>query len=251
MLERSRVELSKSNNSGDKELADALGARIKKYGDFSLSSVATPASTAASTVEKQTPLDLRQKTYELLSMVREPNAQERKSLTDKGFIFLPIEAKTLVQVVGEHPDHFWSGQLQYINGLPYDDLRTYVPKPMEVAFNPRQLFIPDSFTKTQAVQLRMTEEYTKANFEKELPDAKALMLPATVEAQADIVYHKMTKGQVLFRDRFARALDRTADSIVAHVGRDHPDHRLHVHDGDADDGRGNVGVPLAVVFLRK
>ena len=194
--------------------------------------------------------DLRQRTYEFLSKVREPSAQERKSLTDRGFVFLPIEAKTLAQVVTERPDHFWSDELKYIKGLSHPDLRTYVPKAMEVAFNPEQLYIPDSFSKTQVKQLEMTEEYSQSNLEKDLPDAKVLMLPATVEAQADIEYFKVTNDP-LFRDRFVRALDQTSDSNVAGVGRHLPDCRLHVGAWRAGLGYGNIGAPLAVVFIRK
>lgn len=199
----------------------------------------------------ETQLDLRQRTYELLSKVRKPSVEEGESLTKRGFIFLPIEAKTLAQVVGENPDHFWPDELRYINGLPHLDLRTYVPKVMEVAFNPRRLYIQDSFNQSQAKQLRMTEEYSQTNLEKDLPGAKALMLPATVEAQADIAYFKMTKGEPLFKDRFARALDQTSSFRVATIGRGHSGNRLCIDGWNADNGLGNIGALLAVVFLQK
>ena len=238
-------------------ISNSLETWIELYDDFPLLPVTPPASDASSAVEKPTAEtsevlpDLRQRTYELLSKVRKPSDEERKSLTDKGFIFLPIEAKTLIKVVSEHPDHFWSDQLQFIANLSHPDLRTYVPKAMEVAFNPSRLYIPDSFDKAQQAQLEMTENYSQANLEKELPDAKVLMLPATVSAQADIAYFQMTKGQPLFRDRFIRALDKTAGSLIASVGRVRPGVRLAVDGWGAGVGYGNVGVPLAVVFLQK
>lgn len=244
--------LRSTGNPEDSRHADTVESWLKeRKEDISSPFGATPIKKQTlKTPEAQ--LGLRQRTYELLSTVREPSAEERESLARKGFIFLSIEAKTLAQVVSEHPGHFWKDELQYVNGLPHPDLRTYTPKAMEVAFNPNQLYVPDSFNKTQAVQLNMTEEYSQTNLEKELPGAKALMLPATVGAQADIAYFKKT-GKVLFRDRFARALDQTAGSNAANVGRGHPDFRLIVDGWGADSGlgRGGVGAPLAVVFIRK
>lgn len=193
---------------------------------------------------------LRQRTYELLAMVREPSAKERKLLTDRGFHFLPIEAKTLLQVIGEHPDHFCKDDLKSIDKLPYPDLRRYIPKSMEVAFNPNQLYIPDSFGKSQAIQLVKTEEYSQTNLQKELPGAKALIMPATVDAQADIAYFKKTGG-VLFRNCFAGTLDQMSDSDATCVGRALPVSPLVINRWDANRGEGNVGAPLAIVFLQK
>lgn len=202
--------------------------------------------------ERELPtLDLRQRTYELLSMVREPSAEERKSLTDRGFIFLSIEAKTLTQVFREDPDHFRQDALDYLNGTPNFDVRVYVPQAMDLAVNPEQLCIPDSFYKTRVIQLAMTEKYSQTHLEKELPDAKVLMLPATVNAQADRAYFKKT-GQVLFRDYFVRTLDQVGGgSGVVEVGRSLPSHRLTIYRFDVDSGDEVVGALLAVVFIQK
>lgn len=245
-------QLAKGNSAAVEDGKRLLG----KYGEIPLTFAAAPASNTTSSVEKPPQLDLRERTYQLLSKVRAPSVEERKSLVHKGFFFLPIEAKTLAQVVGEHPKHFWLDELEYINNFPYDDLRTYVPRVMEVAVNPKQLFLEDSFQnsfgKTQAEQLAMIEEYSITKVEKNFPDAKALMLPATVEAQADIAYFQMTKGEVLFRNGFVRALDRMMDSNdFARIGRSSPDSLLGVHGYSVDYGGLLVGAPLAVVFLQK
>ena len=196
------------------------------------------------------PIDLRRNTYKLLSRVREPSTEERKSLEEKGFSFFSIEEKTLTQVVVEHPDLFLKCELEYLNGLYSPNLR-YAPVAMEVAFNTNQLYIPGSFDQTQQKQLEMTEEYSKANLEKEFSDAKALMFPATVVVQADVAC-KEKIGEALFGKGFVRVLDRTADSRVVSIGRGRPEHQHYFDTSAADnsDGKVGVGVPLAVVFIR-
>lgn len=193
-------------------------------------------------------IDLRQRTYDLLTKVRQPSDDEKEALGNVGYIFLPIEAKTLLEVVTEDPDYFWSGELNYINGLSKPDLREYVPPVMKVGFNPNQLFVPDTFGKSQVKQLEMTDQYSQNTVETEFPDARVLMLPATITAQADRAYFKRT-GKVLFANRFARALDQTSGVDAAFVGRIGPDFRLRVSDWDAVLGPGYVGAPLAVVFF--
>lgn len=196
-------------------------------------------------VETEAQLDLLQRTYELLSMVREPSAEEKKILIRRGFVFLGIEAKTLAQVVGEHPGHFSRNNSQDVVNL-----LTYVPMTMEVAFNPKQLYIPVSFGKTQEMQLRMTGEYSQTNLEKELQGAKALMLPVTVYAQADIAYFQKT-GEGLFRDHFANFLDRPTGSGVIGVGRSRPGLPLVISSWLGDYGFSGVKAPLAVVFIQQ
>lgn len=193
--------------------------------------------------------ELRQRTYELLSWVREPSAKEREVLAEKGFIFLPIGAKTLEQVVREHPKHFCPNQLSYIDALPVDsDLRKYAPKVMDVALNPNQLYILNSFNKTQAMQIKMIGECS-TNLQRELPSARVLMLPATVLTQADIAYSKKTV-KPLFVDHFVRSLDKTSGSLVANVGRYLSDERLWVNTQTADGGDDRVGALFAVVFIK-
>lgn len=199
-------------------------------------------------LEVQQGQELRQRTYELLAMAREPSSEERRVLAGKGFIFLRIEAKTLRQVVSEHSNHFCPKQLDYINALPGSDLCEYTPKAMEVALNPNQLYIPNSFNGTQAMQMEMIKKHS-TNLEKELPSARVLMLPAAVQAQADIVYFKKT-GKPLFADHFVRSLDQTSGSLVANVGRYRPKEELWVNAQTADDGDGRVGALFAVVLIK-
>lgn len=206
---------------------------------------------AAGVIDPENEQTYSHKTYELLRTVRNPSVEERKFLTGEGFVFLSIEAKTLEQVVAEHPDRFLPNWLQYIKGLPYSDLRTYVPSVMEVAFNPSRLYIQGSINEDQLTQFKKTEEYSRTHL-KELSGAKALMMPATVYAQADIAYFQMT-GNVLFGHHFsARALDETAGSNSADVGRNLSDCPLTVSPWLVKNrGYINVGVPLAVVFIQK
>lgn len=82
------------------------------------------------------------------------------------------------------------------------------------------------------------------------PDARAIMLPTSTDAQLDLAYLKET-GQVLFEDRFARALDETSDVRVADVGRSLPDDRLGVSGWDWGLGHVGVGALSAVVFVQK
>lgn len=192
----------------------------------------------------------RERTYELLTIVREPLPEERKGLEAKGFVFLSVEAKTLAQVVSERPSHFWNGELDYINGRSYPDLREYTPLAMSVAYNPDQLFVPDSCSNSQERQLRTTEKYSREEIETQFPDAKALVLPATVSAQADIAYFDRT-GKALLGNRCAGALDKSVGSFVVLVSRNLPGRQLDVFDWYAGYSRGGVGVPLALVFLNR
>lgn len=212
--------------------------------------ISLPGADLQSPKSETTPkIDLRQRTYDLLTKVRQPSEEEKDILGKVGYVFLPIEAKTLAQIVSEDPNYFWEGELDYIiNGLSKPDLREYTPPVMEVGFNPSQLFVPDSFGKSQSKQLEMTDQYSQNTVETEFSDARVLMLPATITAQADRAYFKKT-GKVLFINRFARALDQTSGVDAALVGRFDPGGRLGVGGWHAGGGYGDVGAPLAVVFL--
>lgn len=207
---------------------------------------AKPAREAAKALETSAPkADLRQRTYELLQLVREPSREEREALEKgKGLVFLPVQPKTLAQVVAKDEGYFWTGELEYAQSRP--ELREFVPPAMEIALNPVRLALPGSFSKPRNKQLEMIEEYS-ALLEREFPDAKAIMLPATAYAQADKAYKAQNGGHTLFKDFYARALDNT--SVV--FGRYHSDDRLDVGYWCADLGHDRVGAVPAVVFLRK
>lgn len=106
--------------------------------------------TQASAKESQAPkVDLRLQTLEFLSTntFREPTAQEKKILAPRGYdIFLSAEAKTLYAVVDENKDHFWSGELDYVNARP--NLRDYTPPVLTVALRSKELFLKNSFSKS-------------------------------------------------------------------------------------------------------
>lgn len=191
-------------------------------------------------------IDLHQQAYELLTLVREPSAEERKVLeTKRGLVFLPLEAKSYAQVVAENEGHFWSDELAYARGI--SALRDYaLPVAGEFGFrSPSGLAFPNSFGRSRLNQLKMIEEYSQL-LQTDVPNVRAIMLPSTGYAQADIAYKAKT-GEVLFRNYFARALDDLSLVGAANAGRDDPSRRFHVYVWDA--GLGYVGAVPAVVFV--
>lgn len=194
--------------------------------------------------------DLRQETLDLLSQhtFREPTVEERRILGSMGYdTVLSTDAKPLSVVVAENPKYFWENELDYVNARPA--LRDYTPRSLAVALRPRGLFLLDSFDKSQAVQLQMHERESGV-LQRQLPHARNIMLPASTYAQLDLAYFKQ-KGEVLFRDRYARALDETSGVFVAFVGRIHPGFRLGVFGWGRVYGYGFVGALSAVVFINE
>lgn len=194
--------------------------------------------------------DLRQETLDLLAgnTFREPTVEEKEKFGTMGYdIFLPTKAKTLHAVVEENQDYFWSDELDYVNTRP--NLRDYVPPTLTVALRSKDLFLSNSFGKSQTIQLERHEAESQ-DLQKVLPDARNIMLPASVDAQLDLAYFKET-GQVLFRDRFVRALDETSDVSVAHVGRARPASRLDVPGWRRGRGGGGVGALSAAVMINR
>lgn len=192
-------------------------------------------------------IDLRQQTYDLLPLVREPSSEEKASLEKRGLVFLPVQAKSYAQVITEDPDYFWPNELQIANRRV--GLRDFTPSVMEVALNPTQLALPDSFGKSRPVQLMMIEQYSQEEIEREFPDAKAIMLHVTAYAQIDRAYKQRT-GEILFRIYFARGLDNVSEVNATYAGRIDPDGQFDVGGWYAGDGRGFVGAVPAVVFIR-
>ena len=78
--------------------------------------------------------DLRQQTYELLALVREPTEEEKETLKKRGIVFLFTEIKSLFQVVSQDSNYFWSGEQEYVDSKT--ELRDYVPPvPLQVGLN--------------------------------------------------------------------------------------------------------------------
>lgn len=169
------------------------------------------------------PRDLAQETLNLLSKLREPIVQEREVLTELGFVFLTVDAKSPEQVHAENGDYF-----EYVD--PPDLLQVYIPpQAFEVAVNPSQLRIIGSNHCSLAEQLRMVEDYSRQEIETVAAGAKAIILPATGYAQLDIQYQKENDGRVLIPNFWACALDKGVDSDVAAVGRNSPAFKLGVY----------------------
>lgn len=186
---------------------------------------------------------------DLLRLVREPTSIEKQDiLKKKGLIFLPVQSKSLAQFVVENQDYFWSDGLRHVNST--SQLRDYVPPVMEVAVNPTQLALPDSFNKSRTTQFNMIEQYSKDEIEPEFPEARAIMLPSTAYAQVDKVYSER-EGEALLKNFYARALDNDSMLYAVIVGRPHPDCKLRAVGWKAVWGNGIVAAVPAVVFLRK
>lgn len=213
--------------------------------DPKLEAVAHSATSDKEIKSEAPKVDLRQQTYDLLSHVREPLAEEKEALKGRGLVFLSIGRKSYAQVVAEDEGYFLSGELDYANVRP--QLRDYVlPVAAEVGLNPTELALRGSFNKSRADQLERIKEYSQL-LQLELPDARAIMLPSTGYAQADKAY-KLATGEVLFRNYFARVLDDLS-GFVAAAGRDVPSRQFRVDDWNADYGYGPVGAVPAVVFV--
>ena len=218
--------------------------------DIALPVQAKAAREAAKTLEAPTPkVDLRQQTYDLLSLVREPSASEKEALKARGIKFLPVTSSSYAQVVAEDPAHFWDNELEYANDRP--ELRDFaLPVAVEVGLRrPSELALSGSFSKSRETQLKMIDEYSQ-ELQVQFPDARAIMLPSTGYAQVDRAY-KVETGEVLFRNYFARALDNLSGGDAAGAGRDDPSDRFVVRGWSAGDGDGPVWAVPAVVFLRK
>ncbi len=248
-LQHSERELSQL---GDKDLARIISgvkaAFQKRHPE--MKDIALPGQVVSSKEAQATKVDLRQETLDLLSgnTFREPTDQEKEILGTKGYdVFLPTEAKSLYTVVAENKGHFWTDELDYVNARP--ELRDFVPPALIVVLRSQDLFLSNSFSKSQAVQLQMHEVESQA-LQKELPDVRNIMLPASVGAQLDLAYFKET-GRVLFTNRFARALDETSDVHVALVGRNHPDDQLSVSGWNRDRGDDDVGALSAAVMINR
>lgn len=228
---------------------------------------ATPSITAVETVVPPTPQtdrerilampDLRDRTLAILAiLVREPNAEEREVLEKKlKLAVLPVRTKSLDEVVAKDEGYFWNGERDYIDARP--DLRNYTPA---IAFatainpHPERIALRGSFNQSRAAQLDMIEEYSQTHIAKEFGnEAVAVMLPAIgfVEADRSYYYGPDTKGQKLFRNIFARALDNTSEVRAARAGRYVPSGPFRVDDWRAGGGVDFVGAVPAVVFLRK
>ncbi len=255
-LRRQADQLAKQfKQKGYPELADTLSADSKSYGARAKIArklgvpehFSTPVAPQAASKETAPTIDLRQQTYELLSLVREPTPDEKEALKGRGIVFLPVDTKTYAQVVAEDPAHFWESELNYANGRPV--LRDYaLPVAVEIGLKPTELAMPGSFSKSQKVQLEMAEARSQ-ELKQEFPDVRVIMLPVTGYAQWDHAYNEKF-GEVAFKNYFARGLDMLSEVNAADAGRFVPSERFDVNEWDADYGSSHVALVPAVVFVK-
>lgn len=193
----------------------------------------------------QPKVDLIKETYGILSIVREPTPEEQEAYGKRGFVLLRTASIELEKVFPENPNIY----SKFKRTPLVSELRLYVPPKMTIAIEPNHLFIDGSFDKGKTDQLKITEEASRIHGEK-FPSSKKIMLPASVLAQADKAYQKIT-GKVLFTNRFARCLDHAGWSLYsANVGRYTPDDELRISDSDETWGNSSIGVLSAVVFVK-
>ena len=142
---------------------------------------------------------LRRAAYEALNKVRSPLPNEQRSLEGIGWVFLPVHAKSLVQVARETPDYF-----EFITGA--EGPRNYVPPEMTAAIHPEHLALRNSYGRRPDDQLFMIEKLSQY-VQRELPDARALMLPASAIAQLVIAFQEKT-GRNPIGGFYVRGLDQ-------------------------------------------
>jgi hypothetical protein len=254
-LEREAGKFTKGKDKGKATAARMLVANSQAwreaYGEFPLPEAAVESGKTQeepTRAELSPVVDLRLQTYEILSMVREPSPEEQEALKGRGIIFLPVDTRTYAQVVQGDPAHFWKDELTYATKRPA--LKDYaLSVATQVGLKPSELAIPGSFNQPMNIQLGMIENGSQ-ELQKELPDARLIMLPVTAYAQADHAYKDITH-EVLFKNYFARGLDMLSEVLAAHAGRSAPSERFRVFGWLADYGIDHVGAVPAVVFVRK
>lgn len=209
-------------------------------------------------------IDLHQRTWELLKLVREPTPSEQSALEREKFVFLHISTISLGEIVQRDPYYFWGdydifkdrevGQLAYLNGRPW--LRDYTPQSIVIAVNPN-FILPTPEYYTPKRQLRVCEKFSQEEIEPVFPDAKAVILPAAALVQADMEYRKK-KGRPLFEVSYdysacyVRALDQSPGGIAIKVGRDYHGmngHALSISTGNIIIGPYSVDVLPAIIFI--
>ncbi len=196
-------------------------------------------------------VDLRQRTYELLPFVRKPLKKEKEALGEQGFdlLWLPVKTESYAQVVAQNPAFFWDGQVKYAKSETA--LRDIFPVATEVGFfNPvtSELALPDSFYISPDGHLQKIDDYS-LTLSAEFPEARAIMLPVTAYAQADMAYQNQT-GEGLFINFFARALDILSGAGAANAGRANPKRRFGVGGWVEDFGSPRIGAVPGIVFVQ-
>lgn len=185
--------------------------------------------------------DLRAKTWEILSRVREPNPDEQKALEKTGWVFLQTKAISLDQATREHPN---------LLGYGYSDttdLYDIVPPRLVSAIYRQQPDLSDSRDKPQDIQLQMIEKRSLF-MQIQFPSARAVMLPAVNYTLQEIEYYRLTGGK---RQLFPSGLSPRSLEEDVLVGRRFKDsplsiRRIHPHYGKLKFGR---AVP-ALVFIK-
>lgn len=174
----------------------------------------------------------------------------REALAEQGFTHVVTIQPLSMGLLAT--DEATSNRFDYVN--PSENMCSITPPQMEVVFDPKNLKIKNSNSKSTDTQIKMTGE-DEAKLKGELPeDVRGLismpMPNASTLAQADFDYQDKT-GKPLYPDFWVRTDDETAPGRVADVGRRAPSDRLPVNGWCRDYSNVYVFAARVVVLPRK
>lgn len=198
---------------------------------------------------------------------RPPTEREKDDLRRIGYdIFIRTEARGFPKILVANREYFRSNQLGFLNTRP--DLAKSIPSSMVVGLKSEELFLRNSFNKSQVQLLEMHIKESKV-VQELVPDGINIMLPVAVIVQLDQEYSEIT-GKLLLANEYARALDVTAITravyinpkdgtfiketecvYAADVGRNRPEFKLDVGEWPRGGSRTNLGSLSAVVFINE
>ena len=193
--------------------------------------------------------EIRRQIYELLAHAVNPTADERRKLrARRGLVFLPVVARSYLELVRAHPKHYPLDERLYAYNRP--ELKDYRPPvAVEVGFIELNLALPNSFGVPRYEALQMITDYSRDEIAADFPAFQAIGLPATGYASADETYAQRNPGQVLFKEETAWCLDNLLDGDAANAGRGTSDGRFGAYGWYPHDGNPTIGGAPAVVKI--
>lgn len=239
MLERGRLNLIKTNDPSDRELADRLAARIEAKGDFPEAYVVTPVEQPV-VKTSEAPVEIKRFSKEALDFLKK-----------KELLHYPLNGPSL--------------KAQKLAGRPFwhivDAGEKFLALPSmgsEAAFHPSpdKFFLPKSNNLALSQQLELITEYSyKLQRELGSEEIQAVMGDAPDYSLLAFQHLDATKAKgrreylfgVKYGYNYARTKTPTSSSAVAFVGYFNAVRGLVVNDWDRADGFDNVRVAPLVV----
>lgn len=145
--------------------------------------------------------DLRQQSLELIAGAVKVDYSTpqfdaaREALEEMWFELFDIYPVSILSFVQSHPNYFTGGAYS-VDHLGSNDLKTYTPpREFTIAIKSihEEIFLEGSGGMSPAEQLAMVEAYSQSTIQPRIPNAHAIMLPATVLAQADFEHNQKYK----------------------------------------------------------